>query len=62
LIKEVLMKKTCEVCDGSGQVSFFKGESRFVVSWEECPQCLGLGFQEETEREPGENNEESEEE
>lgn len=41
-----MKKKECEVCNGSGQVSFFKGESRFVVSWEDCPQCLGVGFQE----------------
>lgn len=38
------MKKTCEICNGSGQVSYFKGVSRFLVSWEECPECAGLGY------------------
>ena len=38
------MKKICEVCEGSGQISYFKGVSRFVVSWDECPECGGLGF------------------
>ncbi|MBU0729016.1 MAG: hypothetical protein KKE17_09865 [Proteobacteria bacterium] len=37
------MKKVCEVCGGSGQISYFKGVSRFLLSTEECPQCLGLG-------------------
>ena len=38
------MKKTCEICDGSGQISFFKGVSRFLLSWEDCPECGGMGF------------------
>ena len=38
------MKKACEICNGSGQVSYFKGVSRFLVSWEECPECAGLGY------------------
>ena len=38
------MKKTCEICNGSGQLSSFKGVSRFLLSWEECPQCSGLGY------------------
>lgn len=38
------MKKICELCEGSGQISYFKGVSRFVVSWDECPECGGLGF------------------
>jgi DnaJ-class molecular chaperone len=38
------MKKTCEICGGSGQISYFKGVSRFLLSWEECPECLGLGY------------------
>ncbi len=32
------------MCHGTGQVSFFKGESRFLLSVEECPECLGMGF------------------
>ena len=38
------MKKNCEYCGGSGQISFFKGVSRFLLSTEECPECAGLGF------------------
>jgi len=38
------MKKICEVCEGTGQISYFKGVSRFVVSWDECPECSGLGY------------------
>ncbi len=38
------MRKICGVCDGSGQISYFKGVSRFVVSWDECPECGGLGY------------------
>ncbi len=57
------MKKTCEICEGSGQVSFFGGVSRFVITWEDCPQCCGAGFVElpeegevdETEKEQKEN-------
>ncbi|MEN8258127.1 MAG: hypothetical protein ABFS09_09740 [Thermodesulfobacteriota bacterium] len=37
-------EKTCAACGGSGQISFFKGVSRFLISWEECPECGGLGF------------------
>ena len=37
-------KITCEICNGSGQISYFKGESRFLLSWEECPECSGMGF------------------
>ena len=38
------MKKPCEICGGSGQISYFKGVSRFLLSWEECPGCDGLGY------------------
>lgn len=38
------MKKTCEFCNGTGQISFFKGVSRFLLSSEDCPECAGLGF------------------
>ncbi len=41
---EVLTKKTCQTCGGAGQVSSFQGVSRFLLSWEECPECCGLGF------------------
>jgi hypothetical protein len=39
-----VQKKICEICEGSGQVCSFKGVSRFVLSWEDCPLCGGLGF------------------
>lgn len=38
------MKMTCESCNGTGQVSYFKGESRFLLSTDECFECSGLGF------------------
>lgn len=39
-----LMKKTCGTCGGSGQIGFFQGVSRFLLTWEECPQCNGTGY------------------
>jgi DnaJ-class molecular chaperone len=38
-------KIVCEFCGGTGQLSFFKGESRFLLSTEECSECAGTGFQ-----------------
>ena len=38
------MKQTCDQCHGTGQRCYFKGESRFLLSQEECPACCGLGF------------------
>ncbi|MFH1217172.1 MAG: hypothetical protein V1706_11790 [Pseudomonadota bacterium] len=38
------MKKPCKLCNGTGQSSTFKGVSRFLLSWEECPECAGLGY------------------
>ena len=38
-------KKVCDVCGGVGQVSFFKGASRFLLSTEECQECAGTGYQ-----------------
>jgi len=38
------MKKTCDSCGGSGQIGCFQGESRFVITWDECPECIGTGF------------------
>ena len=37
-------REPCPGCGGSGQISYFKGVSRFLLSWEECPECAGLGF------------------
>jgi DnaJ-class molecular chaperone len=43
----------CIGCGGSGQTSFFGGASRFMFTWEDCPDCHGTGvtldeFKEET--------------
>lgn len=38
------MKKVCDICGGTGQVGSFQGESRFIISWEECLECYGTGF------------------
>jgi len=37
-------KKKCPVCGGSGQISFFQGESRFLLTIEECLECNGTGL------------------
>ena len=37
-------KKECNYCGGTGQVSYFKGVSRFLLSTEECDECAGTGF------------------
>jgi len=34
----------CPGCGGSGQTSFFAGESRFMLTWEDCPDCCGTGI------------------
>lgn len=34
----------CEYCNGTGQISFFGGVSRFSISYEECLECAGLGY------------------
>jgi DnaJ-class molecular chaperone len=35
----------CPGCGGSGQTSYFGGESRFMLTWEDCPDCCGTGVQ-----------------
>ena len=42
--KENIPTRTCDICEGSGQVCSFRGVSRFVLTWEDCPICGGLGF------------------
>ena len=37
--------KICDICGGTGQLSYFKGVSRFLLSHDECPDCAGTGFQ-----------------
>jgi len=36
--------RQCDACGGSGQLNFFKGESRFLLTGEECPLCNGFGY------------------
>lgn len=40
------MKKECEACGGSGQIGYFQGESRFIITWDECLECNGTGIME----------------
>lgn len=35
----------CEFCNGTGEISSFKGVSRFLLSRQECPFCCGTGFE-----------------
>jgi DnaJ-class molecular chaperone len=35
----------CEICHGEGEISSFKGESRFILTREECPACSGTGLE-----------------
>jgi len=37
-------QEPCDVCGGTGQLSFFKGVSRFLLSNEECDACVGTGL------------------
>lgn len=37
-------KQVCNTCGGSGEIGYFQGESRFVVTREECPACCGFGY------------------
>ncbi len=43
-MKKEEAKETCPFCGGSGQLSSFKGVSRFLLTVEECPECAGLGY------------------
>lgn len=40
------MKQPCEFCNGTGQVSYFQGESRFLLTYDECQDCNGTGLSE----------------
>ena len=42
--KKKRQQQSCEFCGGSGQLSFFKGASRFLLSLEECNVCNGTGL------------------
>lgn len=37
-------RQTCNTCGGSGEIGYFRGESRFVITREECPACCGFGY------------------
>tara|TARA_Y100001933_G_C18817733_1_gene487820 strand:+ start:295 stop:561 length:267 start_codon:yes stop_codon:yes gene_type:complete len=43
------MEKICDICGGSGQLGQFRGLSRFVLTYEECPECYGTGIRQGTE-------------
>ncbi len=47
----------CPTCGGAGQINFFKGESRFLLSVEECPACCGFGYVQRDRVEEAENQE-----
>lgn len=34
----------CPGCGGSGETAFFGGESRFMLTREDCPDCCGTGI------------------
>ncbi|HID70284.1 MAG TPA: hypothetical protein EYP35_07485 [Desulfobacterales bacterium] len=34
----------CPGCNGTGQMTWFGGVSRFQFSYEDCPECNGFGF------------------
>ena len=38
------MKNSCKTCGGTGQLGYFQGVSRFIITWEECADCLGSGI------------------
>ncbi len=41
--EQATRKHPCPGCGGSGQTSYFGGESRFMLTWEDCPDCCGTG-------------------
>ena len=46
----------CPACGGNGQLSSFKGESRFLLTVEECPLCCGTGLAPDEEEQNEERN------
>jgi hypothetical protein len=57
--QRLIVAKRCELCAGTGDVTFFKGESRFLLSREECDACCGTGYVE-TQSETAEETHEDE--
>jgi len=37
-------KQPCPGCNGTGQMTWFGGVSRFQFSYDDCPECNGFGF------------------
>jgi excinuclease UvrABC ATPase subunit len=37
-------KEPCSGCNGTGQMTWFGGVSRFQFSYTDCPECNGVGF------------------
>lgn len=37
--------KPCRICGGTGQMGEFRGVSRFVISFDDCPDCHGTGIE-----------------
>ena len=37
-------RPVCPNCGGTGNLSTFRGESRFMFTHEECPFCFGFGY------------------
>jgi DnaJ-class molecular chaperone len=48
-------KEICDTCGGTGEIAFFQGVSRFLLSREECPMCHGLGYHLPEEKESSED-------
>ncbi|MDJ0624610.1 MAG: hypothetical protein QNJ17_16725 [Desulfocapsaceae bacterium] len=38
------MDDVCDICGGTGQIGIFRGLSRFIMTYEECPECYGTGM------------------
>lgn len=45
-IENSKIKQPCEFCNGTGQISYFQGESRFLLTHDECQDCNGTGLSE----------------
>lgn len=54
-----VMEKVCDICGGSGQIGQFLGVSRFVITWEECPECCGTGVFKDLKENADQNNDSS---
>jgi hypothetical protein len=51
------MNRCCQMCAGTGQLCRFKGRSRFLLSYEDCPACCGTGYIDATEMPQGDDAE-----